>query len=327
MRWTSSSRPWVASSITTRKSALDLVVAERAVLGDDEDVVQLTFRCADGGQLPPWSPGAHLDLRLPSGRRRQYSLCGERCDRRHYRVAVRRMPDGSGSREMHAMTVGTKVRSRSPRNGFPFVGSGSALFIAGGIGITPIITMVRDARHLGMDWYLVYTGRSRGSLPFLSEIEVWDPERVVIRTDDEHGVPQAADLLRQAPDGGAVYCCGPDPLLDAVRRGFAATPAAELHFERFGAAPIVDGVEFEVELAHSGRVLTVPASRSLLETIRAEIPEVAYACRQGFCGTCRTGVLDGTPEHRENLLTAEEQRSEMLICVSRAAGGRLTLDL
>lgn len=305
----------------------DLVVSERQVLCDDEDVVQLTFRRADGGQLPPWNPGAHLDLRLPSGRRRQYSLCGERHDRSLYRVAVRRMPEAGGSHEMHAMEVGTKVPSRSPREGFPFVGGGSALFIAGGIGITPIIAMVREAQELGMDWFLVYAGRSRASLPFLAEIEGWDPERVVIRTDDEHGIPHAEDLLRQAPEGGAVYCCGPGPMIDGVRRGFEATAATELHFERFGAAPVVDGVEFEVELAQSGRVLTIPATRTILEAIRGELPGVAYSCQQGFCGTCRTRVLGGTPDHREDRLTAEEKRTEMLICVSRAAGGRLILDL
>ncbi|WP_020106190.1 PDR/VanB family oxidoreductase [Nocardia sp. 348MFTsu5.1] len=308
-----------------RNPLITLVVSERKMVCDD--VVQLTFKAADGEQLPTWDAGSHLDLHLPSGRRKHYSLCGDRQDRSSYQIAVRRMPAAGGSWEMHELSVGAQVTTRAPRNGFPFVADERALFIAGGIGITPIIAMVREARELGIDWFLVYSGRSRSSLPFLDEIEDWERDRVLIRTDEDHGTPDAAELLQHASAGGAVYCCGPGPMIDAVLGGFGQTPATELHFERFSAPPVVDGVEFEIELARSGRVLTVPADRSMLETVRAEVPDVAYSCRQGFCGTCRTRVLSGTPDHRDSRLSPQEQENEMLICVSRASGGRVVIDL
>lgn len=216
---------------------------------------------------------------------------------------------------------------RGPRNGFPFVGEGSALFVAGGIGITPIIAMVRAARDLGMDWHLVYSGRSYESMPFLKEVTTWDPARVFVRPDDEYGLPTAADLLGKAPEGGAVYCCGPTPMLDTVRHGFHETCSIALYFERFGAPPVVNGVPFEVQLVRSGCILTVPADRSALDVVRETLPGVSYSCQQGFCGTCRVKVLAGNLDHRESRLADVERENEMLICVSRSSGGRLVLDL
>ncbi|EOM75688.1 oxidoreductase [Rhodococcus rhodnii] len=307
---------------------LHLVVTGRTVVAHDENVVQLRFAAPAGGVLPSWNPGAHLDIHLPSGRRRQYSLCGDPADRSGYSIAVRRIPDGGGgSIEMHGLAEGTQVVVRGPRNGFPFVPGGKALFVAGGIGITPIIAMTRAARRLGMDWQLVYTGRSRDSLPFLDEIETWERDRVVIHTDDVDGLPTAEDLLGRAPRDGAVYCCGPVPMLDTIRAHFDACGARALHFERFGPPPVVGGVPFEIELASTGTVVQVPADESALAAIRREVPEVAYSCQQGFCGTCRVRVLAGEPEHRERRLTPDEQRTEMLPCVSRCDGGRLVLDL
>lgn len=308
--------------------ATTLVVTDRRIVARDRQVAALTFAAVDGGDLPTWQPGAHLDLHLPSGRRRQYSLCGDPHDRAHYTIAVRAVPDGGGgSLEVHALEPGATVTVRGPRNGFPFVGHGSALFLAGGIGVTPVLAMVRQARVLGMDWQFVYSGRARETMPFLDEIETWEQERVFVRTDDEHGLPTATDLLGRAVDGGAVYCCGPAPMLDLVRRHFPATPAAALHLERFGAPPVLDGAPFEVELARGGEVIEVPADESVLEMVRRERPGIGYSCRQGFCGTCRVRVLAGTPDHRESRLTPEQQRDEMLICVSRSTGGRLVLDL
>lgn len=309
-------------------SAMTMVVTDREIVAQDENVAALTFAAPDGGELPAWQPGCHLDFHLPSGLRRQYSLCGDPADRTHYRIAVRSIPDGGGgSIEMHGLQPGTTVTVRGPRNGFPFVGHGSALFIAGGIGITPILAMVRAAREAGMDWQFVYSGRSRESMPFLDEIESWDPERVFIRPDDEFGIPTEEDLLGRASVGGAVYCCGPTPMLDLVRTAFGRTPASALHFERFGAPPVLDGSEFEVQLVSTGEVLTVPADQSALAVIKERLPGVGYSCQQGFCGTCKVRVLSGAPDHRETRLTDEERENEMLICVSRSAGERLILDL
>ncbi|NLU84475.1 PDR/VanB family oxidoreductase [Rhodococcus sp. HNM0569] len=309
-------------------SALELVVSGRRVVAHDDDVVALRFASPDGAALPHWHPGAHLDLHLPSGLRRQYSLCGDPADRTGYTIAVRLVADGGGgSREMHALAPGDRVTIRGPRNGFPFVPHGAALFVAGGIGVTPILAMVRQARALGMDWRFVYTGRTRAAMPFLDEIAAFESDRVLVRPDDEFGVPTAAELLEHAPAGGAVYCCGPAPMLDGVRAEFDRTESAALHFERFGPPPVRDGVPFEVQLVSTGDVLEVPADRSALDVIAEQRPDVAYSCRQGFCGTCRVRVLAGEPDHRDARLTDDERRESMLPCVSRCDGGRLVLDV
>ncbi len=312
-------------------TAMNMVVSTREVVATDENV----FACASN---PRTAHRFRRGIRVRTWTSIYLRVCGVsiRCaatlpTARGYSVAVRRIPPdgGGGSIEMHALQPGEHVTVRGPRNGFPFVGEGSALFVAGGIGITPIIAMVRAARELGgMDWYFVYSGRSRESMPFLDEIATWDPERVFVRPDDEFGLPTTTDLLGRAPVGGAVYCCGPTPMLDAVRRGFRDTPSTALHFERFGGAPpVIDGKEFEVQLVNSGQVLAVPADESALDVIKKALPGVGYSCQQGFCGTCRVKVLAGKPDHRERRLTDTEQETEMLICVSRSDGGRLVLDL
>ncbi|WP_433725710.1 PDR/VanB family oxidoreductase [Nocardia sp. CA-129566] len=314
---------------------LPLVVTGRRIEAHDQDVVSLRLESPDAQELPPWRPGAHLDLELPSGRLRQYSLCGDPADTRAYRIAVRRIPDGGGgSVEVHdELPVGSRIVVRGPRNAFPFAvpGHGSPAtrlhFIAGGIGITPILPMARLALRLGIEWSMVYTGRSRDTIPFLDEIAGFG-DRVTVRTDDEYGLPDAAALLAGVTSDTAVYCCGPVPMNAAVAAAVREMPGVELHSERFSPPPIVDGVPFEIEFAATGAVVEVPADKSALETILESRPDRPYSCRQGFCRTCKVRVLSGEPEHRETVLTAaEHEAGEMLVCVSRARGGRLVLDL
>ncbi|WP_280265076.1 PDR/VanB family oxidoreductase [Nocardia wallacei] len=334
LRWTTLiNRGDSAGRVDDRRLALTVV--ERRVEAHDTDVISLLLTSPDGRELPPWRPGAHLDLELPSGRLRQYSLCGDPADRHSYRIAVRRIPEGGGgSLEVHSdLRPGSRVTVRGPRNAFPFVlpghGSDAARvhFVAGGIGITPILPMVRMAHRLGVDWSMVYAGRSRDTIPFLDEIESFG-DRVTVRTDDEHGLPTAADLLPGAGPDTAVYCCGPVPMTDAIAAAVRDVPGMELHSERFSAPPVVDGTPFEVELARTGEVIEVAADRSVLEDVLTVRPDVAYSCRQGFCRTCKVRVLSGTVEHRDAVLTADERADgEMLICVSRCAGERLVLDL
>lgn len=314
---------------------IEVVVTERRIEAYDQDVVSLRLQAPDGRELPPWRAGAHLDIELPSGRLRQYSLCGDPADIRAYRIAVRRIPDGKGgSIEVHdALPVGTRVVIRGPRNAFPFAvpGHGSPStrlhFVAGGIGITPILPMMRLADRLGVEWTMVYTGRSRDTIPFLDEVESFG-SRITVRTDDEHGLPDASALLPGVTAETAVYCCGPVPMTAAVTAAIREMPGVELHSERFSPPPIVDGKPFEIEFASTGVVVEVPADKSALDTILETQPDRPYSCRQGFCRTCKVRVLAGEPEHRETVLTAaEHEAGEMLVCVSRAAGGRLTLDL
>ncbi|HEV7203017.1 MAG TPA: PDR/VanB family oxidoreductase [Jatrophihabitans sp.] len=305
-------------SLRTRVTALDRLT---------DDVVSLRLELLDGGRLPRWHPGAHVDVELPSGALRQYSLCGDPDERDHYRIAVRRIADGGGgSRAIHALGVGDRLTLRGPRNAFPFITADRYLFVAGGIGITPIRPMLHDAIRRGAEWQFVYTGRSRASMPFLDELSALDPHRVHVRPDDEYGPPDAAKVLALAPDGAALYTCGPPPMIDAIRAELPAAPIASLHFERFSPAPVVGGKPFEVVLARSGHVVPVGASETALIAIRRVLPDVAYSCQQGFCGTCPVRLLGGDVEHRDRCLTTLERESRVAVCVSRATG-RITLDL
>ena len=307
-------------------------VTERRLVAVDDDVVALTLAAADGVPLPTWHPGAHIDVQLPSGRIRQYSLCGDPGDPA-YRIAVRRIPGAGASAEVHELAAGDQIRISAPRNGFvmPIPGSGSRAravhFVAGGIGITPILSMVRLAERLGVPWSLCYTGRHRGSLPFLDELSPFG-EKVTVRTDDEHGLPSGPDLLRGVDEHTAVYVCGPPPMIETIRRHVG--PATEFHAERFSPPPVAGGLPFELELASTATVVPVAADQSALAALRAVRPDVGYSCQQGFCGTCVQQVIDGDVEHRDHTLT-ERQRAlgQVLVCVSRARseGGRLVLDL
>ncbi|WP_406639609.1 PDR/VanB family oxidoreductase [Amycolatopsis sp. WGS_07] len=260
-----------------------------AVRAEADGVVSLRLVRPDGSPLPAWRPGAHIDLMLPSGEVRQYSLCGSPSDLSHYRIAVRLI--GSASAEVHTLTAGTRVTVRGPRNAFPFVTAPAYHFVAGGIGITPILPMVHRAAESGAEWRLVYTGRDRESMPFLDELPA---ERVRIRPDKEFGIPASgAELLEEMPSGASVYCCGPVPMITSVRVDLARTDAAAVYYERFAPPPIVDGEPFRVVLRRSGRTLDVPADRSTLDVVRDVLPDVPYSCRQGFCGTCEVAAEDG----------------------------------
>jgi len=313
----------------------------REVRREARDVVSLRLVRPPGDpagvELSPWRPGAHLDVVLPSGRVRQYSLCGDPADRSSYRIAVRRIADGGGgSREVHELAAGAEISVRGPRSAFPLIQAPRYLFLAGGIGITPILPMLRAVAASGADWRFVYAGRDRASMPFLGELAELAPSRVVIRADAEHDGPATgAELLSHAPGGQTTgYLCGPPPMLAAVRAAMAPAGSAgsagrleALHVERFAAPPVLGGRPFTVELARAGGILNVPADRSLLQILGERLPDLAYSCRQGFCGTCRTRVLAGAVEHRDRVLTEPERGGMMAICVSRAEGDRLVLDL
>ncbi|WP_280828815.1 PDR/VanB family oxidoreductase [Mycobacterium sp. OTB74] len=336
-----SSSFWVFTAVrkpparATVERTIRLRIVDRQVVAHDQDVVALTFVEADGRELPRWHPGSHLDIHLPSGLVRQYSLCGNPAVQDRYRIAVRRIPDGGGgSIEAHKLTVGDVITTNGPRNAFPLsipgYGSptGRLRFIAGGIGITPILPMLAKAERLGVDWSMIYTGRSRESLPFLDELARFG-DRVQLRTDDVDGLPTADDLLGDCPPGTAVYTCGPAPMLTAVRTRLVGEDDIELHFERFAAPPVLDGREFSVQVASTGQVVEVAADQTMLSALTKAGVHAPYSCQQGFCGTCRVKVLGGAVEHRDALLTeTEHEAGLMLTCVSRAQGNeQLTLDL
>ncbi|WP_405020199.1 PDR/VanB family oxidoreductase [Kitasatospora sp. NBC_00070] len=285
-----------------------------------EGVVELRLGDPGGSPLPVWQPGARIELTLPSGLVRHYSLCGDPADRGSYRIAVRLLPEGGGgSVEIHQrLHPGVRLTARRPRNGFAFCAEPAVLLLAGGIGVTPLLPMARQAQHLGLNWRLVHVGRSAESMPFTEELRALDPSRVEFRTE----LTPAAELLARAPRGAAVYCCGPAPMLAAVQQAYDPAVARALHFERFGAAPILDGEQFTVRLGSDGPQLTVPADRSALDVLREVRPELPYSCHQGFCGTCKVRLTGGTPAHRDRRLTEEDRAAgAFLPCVSRAAEG------
>ncbi len=307
-----------------------LEVTEKTEVADG--VVSLVLAHPDGLRLPDWTPGSHVDLVLPDGTVRQYSLCGDRWDPHTYRVGVLREPDGrGGSAFVHdELRVGDRVGVGGPRNHFPLVPSQRYLFIAGGIGITPLLPMIRQATVLGAEWDLVYGGRRRASMAFVDELG--SPGRVHLVPEDEQGLIDLPAWLGTPRDGVRVYCCGPAPLLDAVEKACAGWPPHSLRVERFTAqeqgAP-VRSTPFAVELARSGATVTVDPSVSVLEAVRAAGADVLSSCREGTCGTCETGVVAGVPDHRDSILDDADRAAGdcMFVCVSRSIGDRLVLDL
>ncbi len=313
----------------TPRAATVVVAARRE---QARDVVSLELVAPDGGRLPDWEPGAHVDVVLPDGTTRQYSLCGDRWDAHRYRIGVLREPDGrGGSAYVHDhLAAGDTVGLGGPRNNFPLVPATRYLFVAGGIGITPILSMIHTAELLGADWHLLYGGRTRGSMAFREELE---PRGDRVRTvpQDEHGLLDLAGFLGDPRADTRVYACGPPPLLAALADVTAGWPAHAVRTERFVAteAPPARDTPFDVELARRGATVTVTPDRTVLQAVADAGVDVLSSCRRGVCGTCETGVLDGVPDHRDAILDDDERDAAdcMFICVSRARGDRLVLDL
>ncbi|MCW2871700.1 PDR/VanB family oxidoreductase [Actinacidiphila oryziradicis] len=311
----------------------ELIVAGRAEVA--AGVVTLTLRHPAGDELPAWEPGAHIDLLLGKGLTRQYSLCGDRGDRSAWHIAVLREPAGrGGSAYVHdQLAEGAAVGVRGPRNHFALRPAARYLFVAGGIGITPILPMTAAAEAAGADWTLLYGGRTRTSMAFLDRLAPYGG-KVRPAPQDETGLLDLASYLAAPGPDTLVYCCGPEPLLAAVEeqcrgRGW---PSGALVVERFkprAADPAAASGSFELVLSRSGLTLTVQPELSVLQTVEAAGVQVLSSCQEGTCGTCETDVLEGEPDHRDSLLSEEERAAgeTMMICVSRCRGPRLVLDL
>jgi ferredoxin-NADP reductase len=306
-----------------------------------EGVVSARLVDPTGRPLPEWTPGAHLDLVLPSGLVRQYSLCGDPDDSTGYRVAVLRQACGrGGSIEVHdRLRVGMVVDVRGPRNHFELVEAQEYVLIAGGIGVTPLLSMAR--RLAGWrPFRLHYGGRSRQSMAFVAELQALaDGGAVTICPQDEQGHLDLDGILAQVHDHSVVYCCGPSPLLDAVQDRCAVLGiTARLHVERFSAsaAGMVEvarstssGGGFDVELARTGTSVRVEPGVTVLQALRSVVPDLPSSCEQGICGSCEVRVLGGRPEHHDEILSdAERERGDcMFVCVSRSRTPTLLLDL
>ncbi|WP_215453056.1 PDR/VanB family oxidoreductase [Streptomyces sp. ATCC 21386] len=313
-----------------------VTVLTRRTVADDVVSLELAPRSGDDGPLPSWQPGAHIDVVLPTGVTRQYSLCGPAQDTAWWRIAVLREPDGrGGSQWIHdSVHEGGELTVRGPRNNFPLRTAPKYLFVGGGIGLTPLLPMIAEAEAVGAEWFLLYGGRSRTSMAFLTELERYG-ERVTVRPQDEYGLLDLASFLGDPDPSALVYCCGPAGLIDAVEAYCATWPTGALNVERFAAAggripaDTTAGQPIEVELRASGVTLTVPPELTVLKAVEQAGVPVLSSCEEGICGSCETAVLEGEVEHRDSLLTEEERAANdtMLICVSRARSGRLVLDL
>jgi ferredoxin-NADP reductase len=296
-------------------------------------VISLVLADPTGQDLPGWEPGAHIDLTVGDGSVRQYSLCGDPHDRKSYRIGVLREADGrGGSRFIHdELRVGELIEVAGPRNHFEFDPPARVRFVAGGIGITPLIPMMREAERRGLDWELTYGGRSRASMAFLDEL---GSPRVRLQPADEVGLIDLDAALGDAREDTAIYTCGPGPLLDAIEERADSWPQGALHLERFSvpddlAVHEAGDAPFEVVAKRTGVTVTVPADATILETLEDAGVSTLSSCSQGICGACETRVVEGRPEHRDYVLGEEEKASGeyIMICVSRTRTPRLVLDI
>lgn len=305
-----------------------LVTGRRSVA---RDVVEIELSSADGSPLPTWTPGSHIDVQVENGWR-QYSLVDIEETASCWRFAVLHDRHGrGGSAFLHGQVqAGSILRVRGPRNNFGLVPSPRYLFLAGGIGVTPLLSMAAAAERAGASWEFVYCARDRGAMSYVDHLESYG-ERVLVNADDVRGLFDLRDFLEHVRPDTVVYACGPAPFLDATAAATAHWPSGSLHVERFEPRELEGLVDRDivVELASSGQTVNVPAGQSVLDAVRAAGVQVLSSCSEGTCGTCEVAVLAGEVEHRDSVLSPEEQEESdvMMICVSRARGVFLKLDL
>ena len=292
------------------------------------------FRKPDGAELPPFTAGAHVDVNLPNGVIRQYSIASSQSDRTRYLLGVKLEANGrGGSRFLHEQVrVGEVLKLSAPRNHFPLNESArSSILIAGGIGITPMLCMVERLRTLGHDFRLHYAVRVREEA-LLAHVDAMDA-RVALHVDSEHNgqVLDVAAIVAAAPADAELYCCGPAPMLDAFEAACANRPPERVHLERFSAPDVVaaTGGAYTVELARSKRSITVLQGQTLIEALNGAGIKVKVSCEQGICGTCETRVLAGTPDHRDSILSDSEKAANdtMMVCCGGSLTPTLVLDL
>ena len=298
-----------------------------------EQVHLYEFRPVSGAPVPRFTAGAHVDLHLPNGLVRQYSIANGEEERHRYLLGVKREAEGrGGSRFIHdELRVGAVLAVGGPRNNFPVVEAAAhSVFVAGGIGVTPIVSMIARLRALGRSWELHYAVRRRSEAAFFDELRPGGG-RVQLHVDEEQGgVLDVARLVRAAADDAHLYCCGPAPMLDAFTAAAVSRPAQHVHLEHFSAVtPPAGGSGFIVELARSKLWVSIAPGQTILDGLRARGLEVQASCEQGICGSCETRVLAGEPDHRDMLLSPEEKAANevMMICCSGSRSAVLVLDL
>ncbi len=315
---------------------IDVVVVSRH--NEAQDICSYELASVDGKPLPAFSAGAHIDVHLPDGPVRQYSLCNHPEERHRYVIGVLNDPASrGGSRSLHEQVhPGTHLHISEPRNLFPLAHAARrSLLFAGGIGITPILCMAERLAQVGADFELHYCARDSQRAAFVQRLKASAfAERVFLHFDAQpHTALNAAEVLAAPADDVHLYVCGPGGFMQHVLDSARAQGWQEdcLHREYFSAAPVdssLDGV-FSVQVASSGQVFEIPADKSVVQVLESHGIEIAVSCEQGICGTCLTRVLEGIPEHRDLFLTEQEQalNDQFTPCCSRAKSARLVLDL
>ena len=299
------------------------------------DVLEVEFRLPEGGDVPEYEPGAHIDLTLPNGITRSYSIKGDRGlrDRITVGVGLDAASRGGSSFIHRTLRVGDVIPVAGPRNHFPLVEDApKVVLIAGGIGITPMVCMARRLAALGRDFAFHYAVRSADRAAFLDELQALGIAPVLHVDETAGGPMDVAAAIADQPGGTHFYCCGPAGMLAAFEAATAHLPETHVHVEYF--SPRVIAVEGEdrpitVVLDRAGKTIEVAADESIAAAIQRVGVSVDTSCEDGICGTCETRVLDGTPDHRDSVLTKSEQEAgrTMMICVSRCKGDRLVLDI
>ena len=302
-----------------------------------DDICSIELEATDGLQLPPFAAGAHIDVHLGAGLVRKYSLCNRPQQRERYQIGVLRDPASrGGSQAVHDLAVGSVLRISAPKNHFPLVAAPRSLLLAGGIGVTPILAMAETLAADGQPFEMHYCSRAPERAAFRQRIADARYAGQVHHHYDSGAAEQRLDLaalLAAADPATHIYVCGPGGFIEHVKTTAAAQgwPAAQVHFEYFGAAPVETGADapFEVRLAHSGRVIPIPADRTVAAVLMEQGVDIPVSCEQGVCGTCLTRVLGGVPDHRDVYQTDEEHavNDQFTPCCSRAKTALLVLDL
>lgn len=320
-------------TVAPPEATLRLTVAAREEIATDIHAFELRDR--DGGELPPFTAGGHIGLCTPDGDFRKYSLANDPDERDRYLIAVKRESGGRGgsARLIDATSVGQEIDCTPPRNDFALAERPTQfIFVAGGIGITPIMSMMRHLKSSGRARFrLYYLARDRAATAFHDELKSPEFHGQVVIHHDGGDPARAFDLwpVFERPSQAHIYCCGPRPLLESVRDMTGHWSAAAIHFESFVDAAAMHAAEdrpFKVRLAQSGAVIEVAADQSILEALRAAGHDAPSSCEAGTCGTCRTRLVAGDADHRDLVLAPDERDDSIMICVSRALSGELVID-
>jgi tetrachlorobenzoquinone reductase len=312
-------------------------VRVRTLRHEADDIISVELVPYSDRRLPRFSAGSHIDVHLPNGLSRSYSLTNPQGETGKYIIGVYRDPKSrGGSKYIHdELRVGKLLRVSAPRNNFPLVETARRnVFIAGGIGVTPFVCMLDRLNSLGEKWCLYYCVRTRGQAGFIEHLErlaAVNGNEFVLNVDQEPGghVLDIAATLSAEPDDAQLYCCGPTGMLNAFKEACRERPDDRVHIEYFSStvAPSVKG-GFTIKLHRSGKTVFVPEGNTILEVLLADGMDVPYSCQQGICAACETGVLAGVPDHRDMILTPEQQASNkvMMICCSGSKSEELVLD-